>query len=58
MKKVYITLIWLMVLMCGSCAVTEVLTGGGSAAGLLFVLAGLSIIIYITLLPEKIKGDH
>jgi len=58
MKKIYILLIWLMVLMCGGCAVTEVLAGTGNVAGLLLVLAGLSIIIYITRIPEEVKGDN
>ena len=47
-----------MVLMCGGCAVTEVLAGTGNVAGLLLVLAGLSIIIYITRIPEEVKGDN
>ncbi len=44
-----------MVLVCGGCAVTEVLIGAGSVAGLILVIAGLSIIVYITRLPEGDK---
>jgi tellurite resistance protein TehA-like permease len=58
MKKIYILLIWLMVLVCGGCAFTEVLAGAGSVAGFLLILTGLAIIIYITRLHEEIKRDN
>jgi hypothetical protein len=58
MKKIYIILIWVMVATCGGCAFTEVLADTASVAGLVLILAGLSLIVYITRLPVEVKGGN
>jgi hypothetical protein len=53
MGKVYIFLIYLLVIVCGGCAVSELLFGKGSGLGLLSVSIGLLIILYIVRLPVE-----
>jgi len=57
MGKFYLILLWLLVLICGGCAVREVLIGTGTLAGLFMILTGLCIVVYIISLPvEETNG--
>jgi len=57
MGKFYLILLWLLVLICGGCAVREVLIGAGTLAGLFMILTGLCIVVYIISLPvEETNG--
>ena len=58
MRNIYIVLIYLLVIICGGCAVSEVLFGQGTGWGLFCVMAGLSIILYILKLPVETEGDY
>jgi hypothetical protein len=56
MSKLAMILMWLLVILCGGCAITEVLIDKGRIAGLLLIMTSLAIIIYIIRIPEEIKN--
>ena len=56
MKNLYAILIYLLVILCGGCAVSEVIDGHGTLWGLVCVIAGLSLIVYIVRLPVDKNG--
>jgi hypothetical protein len=53
MRGIYKTVIYLLVILCGGCAVNEVIVSGGTVWGLGSILTGLAIIIYIVKLPVE-----
>jgi len=57
MTKLPIIVMWLLVILCGGCAVDEVLTGKGNVVGLLLVMTSLAVIIYIIRLPEDMRSS-
>jgi hypothetical protein len=57
MGKLYLILLWLLVLLCGGCAIAEVWLGAGTFAGLFMIIAGLCIVAYIIRLPVEINND-
>lgn len=57
MDKIYGVFLWLLVLLCGGCAVIEVLTANGNFSGLVMIVTGLLLIVYIIRLPVEIKND-
>jgi len=56
MKNLFVILIYLLIIFCGGCAVTEVIIGSGRLWGLMCIIAGLSIIVYIVRLPVDKNG--
>jgi hypothetical protein len=53
MGALYKMVIYLLVIICGGCAVTEVIIGQGTVWGMACILAGLAIIIYIVKIPVE-----
>jgi len=51
MKNLFVILIYLLIIICGGCAMTEVINGRGRLWGLMCIIAGLSLIVYIVRLP-------
>jgi hypothetical protein len=53
MEKIYLVCIYTLVIFCGGCAVTEILTGDVSLFGLTMIAAGMALLVYTIRLMSK-----
>ena len=56
MPRFAVILMWLLIILCGGCAIAEVIIHKGHVAGLFLIMTSLAMIIYIIRLPEDISN--